>query len=675
MGPSGRVQLADGSWVGQRYANLEEPARAVLTKGGGIEMHILDDRPPTFGYPFRAAPWSPDLSPQGKDGEDALSAVAHRLAGGRKKIWHVLRTEANAARWIEMDPMPPVDAAWLRPLGVATDPSIVAKRPPRYQAILDSLTRLGTRFDADRGFIFSDKGGPLGFATWWLQGEDRYRFWSGSPGTLNFEPLTGAQHLRWLSGGDIFWSSGRTCLHHNWAAIMARTWLETRSEVAWWALCRMSTVANANALCWSGKYRGWDWYEKSGGVGREYRVEPGSYPGAAAQNYNQWTLNHLAVGAIFGDGLGYDWAREGRDAHLAALPAMRYETWNGSYGARIAGLGALNLFDAWRLTEDPALLALAVETLENAIRVSREPARLAAEPDPRYRDLELGVPYWSNPRQPQGQSFNVFGLGYVYWAMAELAARAPLEPATRRLFIRKLAQGAEFIREECVVDFGDLLVPRYIMTADRVPAIYNNGHRRVNGVDSYGAGVSAFTAALLIPVLGFDALVNRDAKSRAMVDRLIDQHGEFADWSVVVNRTTWEGTVLRDQRPGGFAILALSAGCTGVRPGVHCLRIDYVGEEGELGASEVVEILEVLPGGLRVASPTQAAAGAGYAVVGPHEIRNKRDVAIRSLELPRPMQRPDPGRPFNWAHGLHVSNWQKELAMLLRTHDWAAKVR
>ena len=559
------MQLADGSWVGQRYANLEEPARAVLRKGVGIEMHILADRPPTFGYPFRAAPWSSDIGPRGKDGEDPLSAVAHRLAGGRKKVWHVLRTTSAGARWIEIDPMPAVDQAWFRPLGVTTDLSIIAKRPPRYQAILDSLTKLGTRIHDERGFIFSDQGGPLGFVTWWLQGEDRYRYWSGSPDTLNFEPLTGAQHLHWLSGGDIFWSSGRTCLHHNWAAIMARTWLETRSEVAWWALCRMSTVANANALCWSGRYRGWDWYEKSGGVGKEYRVEPGSYPGAACQNYKQWTLNHLAVGAIFGDGLGYAWAREGRDAHLAALPGMRYETWDGSYGARTAGLGALNLFDAWRFTEDPPAAGA-------RRRDSRETPSASAGTDRGSRRSPIRAGETASSESPTGATRSSLRAkattssdsDNVYWAMAELTARAPLDAATRRLFLRKLAQGAAFIRAECIVDFGDLLVPRYIMTADRVPAVYNNGHRRVNAVDSYGAGVSAFTAALLIPVLGFDALVSRDAKSRAMVDRLIDQHAEFADWSVAVNRSTWEGTILRDQRPGGVALLR-ALGCVGGR--------------------------------------------------------------------------------------------------------------
>ena len=543
---------------------------------------------------------------------------------------------------------------------------------------MDALTSVGTRHDPVRGDVWSDTPGAVSFITMWLQGEARWGTWNVDPELDLFDLPEVAQHLHWLSWPDVFWNDGHSSGHFYWAWIFWRRWLETEDPWAWWAFSQLSEWSMTSGLCWSDAtakraYEGWPWYEKSGrGGSRQY---PGAFVGFPVANYKVYTRSQAAAWFTF---RGQPWAERGWAAHTAALHRMGYESWDGQYGARIVGYGMINLVTAWRATGDPALRDRAIATAMRAIEISRDPARLALEPNPRWRNELLGLPWWSNPAANVPHEANWFEQIQVGVGLCRVA-RYCASGAERNLIEQKIGQVCRFVLDECLVDKGTLMLARYKRTYDGVPAFYNSRTVEVNIERA-----SDFTLSWLPELLLYGTAIGVPGAHAALA-RLHSQFGEFVDWQPNVALRYWEGLVISCDFVDGSVVLETEVDLVGVDPAKHGVRIalhdQHAAGKPEIAAvvvpiSDVPNIMHLtvadttsIPDAFR-AELASHAHEIRYQITGPilSKVATAGDMAVRRVDLMM-SARPPADRPFDFHAGLHFNSATKDYAQPLNSGD------
>lgn len=670
------LPLGDGKLLGVRDAMLRDCV-AIVVSGGRVTVELLGIEPAT-GFAEWVGPWQSSLN--GSPGEDPLSVSHHTLPGGRcRHPFHVLIVDDNdeGRAAIDCEPMPDPSSDAVDFAALFTDAADY--RPPRLKSIIDSM--------ADDG--------PNSLLAYAIMGEARFGTWDADP-AKPYDLSPAGKHLGPTSWPGPWWNDGHTMLHHGLAFEVARIWMETRSPATWWLASRYLEFSCTAALFWNdgtadGLRRGAEGfgaqaYEKSLRGGRsEY---PGAYAGYPFARYKQNTRNQMMARLLMGDS---PWIDEGAGAHLEWLEkGSGYDTWDGKYGARIAGDGLINIVDAYRVTKNPLWSRYAIDTAMNVIKVCKQPARLALEVEDRHKNPKLGLPYIANPAASNPPNIaNVFGNMKVVEGLIRTfihcsdAANGPELP----LIADKIQQMGEFAIEEWLRETGGVLVNDYLMTPDRVPAVYNNGtmfantgartsgYRGVNApdpnqvqayVDDVNAGSidqMAFSRPWFASVLVWMAYAHNHAVAKRYLKLLWDDYGEFLDYVPQARHDFWEGYVVAQD--GDTITLSFEGDYDLSKIPSHCtIRVAGWDDESDVESDIIVT---------RVSAHTATTIVGGHLgdvdrvghrwfIGGPiaQGVKSWKDRAVRVEEVVG-HNGPDPARPFDWMSGQHFNAWFKVL--------------
>jgi hypothetical protein len=652
---------------GLRDAWMQEPTRlqTLPDNGGTIRFFCLDNRAPPNGYPHYYAQYKTSFG--GFPGEDPLSATNHRWKGGFMKLWDIIITDNASWDLIELDPMPTnVPDEWYIKTRHAF-PQAREPYPPRVQKILESLDKLNLAPTPASPFLLTPKD-PTGGHTllWWIfQAENRFRYWNAQD--LYILNMGNKSHqVGWKDWLCLKWQEGHYNNGFNWGSILFRRWLDTRSPIAWWIFTRVAKWEGTSGLVWSGQwdhgtqaftpYSRWgsDWYEKGT---RGWEVGSNYWP-SSYKNYSEQIL--LA-------NLVYDqwWSRAAEAAHgIYIRHNTGYENWTGMYGSRIAGWGMMNAMAFYRFTGDSQWITYARSIADNAINIMKEPARLNFESNwhgQQWANNELGVPYIYNLGAPGKREFSSWSTAKLCVGLIEISIYSGTTD-----YHSKIKQIAEFLVEECTIDFGDFILHRPQMSADRITAQYYNGHPA--GRIGYVSGTT--TGDWLIWPVGYAATFLNSTSCAAVFPRMAAQVGELLDWGPSISHHKYE--IGSGDRIGNFVTIN-NIDLTGPTT-KHNLRL----EDGN-GEYALFHIRQIIGTTLEIqqfwSSNNSTFGNNSYitTVVGPfgenrpnpgYYARTTVDRAIRNITI-NTSSRPNPNRPFDWSNGRHFNNWPKMVAIPL----------
>jgi hypothetical protein len=588
-------------------------------------------------------------------------------------MWEVIVTDVNRAAYIDFDPEPPMDPKWLLLTGqdLGKNKNVLSERSPRYKELIKSIGVMGWRTKPDGTDTPHDRPGEKGMLWYWLMGESRWETWNHKDDLFDLPPS--ARHLGWLSWPDQHWNDGHYNMGYNYTYSMFRIWLESPrgqlKDLAWFAFSRWAKWELTSALVWSNpssKYdhKGWRHYEKS------HRGPSSQYVGAQyhPSTYKQYTESILIAGSVYGDTLGWEWAKEGRDEHLSALKKMDYENWDGNWGCRIPGWGMINHIAAYKWTDDQEHRDLAIKTGKNCLEICKQPSRIAREIDPKWIDINLGVPYWENPKQthPQG-AYTIFSWSKLVEGLIRCVVYGDMDTADKYQFKQKIKQCAEFGAENFVHDLGGWTTCTYRATPDRIPANYNNGMGLSNAPDT-----AAFSLPWFLTVMGYGAIALNSKSCEDAFTKLYRHYCENIDWSPSISYEYWEGNVTQAKELDDTIILSVNTDLNDVIVGTHQIRVAVTHPDNTELFSTVLPIGDIrdtpVPNSIwieKVNTPKPILDAINnnepltFWICGTdsNDIKSHKDKAIKKTRYLG--NRPDPSRPFSWDSGRHHNTWYK----------------
>lgn len=643
---------AGGKTYGLRDAWLQEPTRLQTSTadGGTILFWVLDGRAPPNGFPPYYGLYQNSFN--GHPTEDPLSANHHRWKGGFMKMWDIIITTEDRWDLIEMDPMPEnVPDHWYNLVRHAR-PGLRTPYPDRVQQVMDSLDKFGWD-EATRSL--RDPPGDHGLLWWIFQAENRFRYWQASDFHANIGQLS--HQVGWKDWLCLKWQEGHYNNGYNWLSVVFRRWLDTRSAVSWWILTRMARWEASSGLVWTshidttnGTFTpdarfGSDWYEKGT---RGWEVGSDYWP----SSYKNYSEQVLLANMLLKTG----WSHEAVEAHKGyILNRAGYPAWSGMYGMRIPGWGIMNAMAFYRFTSDPQWITFAKSVADNAITYMRNPARMAKEHDPQWRDPVLGLPYIANFGANGKREFSPWALSKLAIGLVELSAYGHVPD-----YDAKIRQMAEFLVLECQHSSGPWRFGISRQTYDRVPAQYYGGH---------GSGASGWpvsTASMdwhIWPIAYAATWLNSDVCANVF-EGLVNQMGSLLDWPVPIQPVFYE---IGSGSKAGSVVTISGIDLTGVHIR-HNLRLEDSGGRVFFFHIDSIDGNDLTVTQFWASDQTTAPAGDYTAtIVGPMGedrpnpaffVRDTDDRAIRSFNFDT-SNPPSMSRPFDWSNGRHFNNWQK----------------
>lgn len=672
---------------GLRCASFREPCgyqTGFINGEGVVDVICLADRPPTFGYPIYPAQWQSNLT--GAPGEDSLSASHHRLPGGHMTTWDVFQCNEQSFTndlIIDADPMIEPDPKWIEKALAIIGP---LEHSPREKKVIESLTKGITtpEVEGDRSFLWAMLNGYGRWATW---------NWSFD---LNKLPAK-AVHLHWMSWPDIHWNEGHYNVGFQWPLTLFRVWLETKNEIVWSFLQWWARWVLTGGMCWSTpqavpglmrNFRGWSWYESSA-RGSTVQVGAQYHPSSYKQFTESIMMAHALLSALDSGSEATRLWQEAKDAHVAALLRMGYETWDLGFGERIGGWGMMNFCAVAKWDEDQTQYTRAWAVFRNMVTRLKAPLLMAYEPEGKWKDPDLGLPYIPNMKYNPPTVTKLFGHGKVMEGIVRLYhyGKNALFPSDQELLKRKLIQMVDWTIETCFVENADKwLIDRYQMTSDRIPAIYNNGNEIVNDCN----GTSSVIPFLIGPI-GYVAAVFNHPAAITCFKKLWAHYGEFLDATPSITRSNWKGIVASttiDNAAGVVKVTLLrdsplyEPSAIFSRCGLALVQHDASGNEVFLIAAPIKKVdidsgavvrgfdLDLAAMQNHIAWSkfvnNSATGSMSFFVTGPitRNVLTKKDYAIKRTVVDTTGM-PNPNRPFDWGGAKHHNAWAKFVGQFL----------
>lgn len=624
---------------GLRDGWLQEPTASFVSEGN-IFIAVLDNRGPYEIYP---AKWQSTLN--GTKGEDPLSATTHRWKGGFMKLWDLIVTKKGHEVLIDTDPMPPMDISWY----ALTKTDINPQYPPYIKRLYNSIDYAPLNFDGDIEYGSTDHG-----LLWWIfQGEGRHKYWNYQNKIKLIDYRSHA--VGWKHWLDLQWAEGHYNNPYNWPLIVFRRWAHTRSDISWFLLTRMVKWNATSGIVWSsdmvnGKRvprlrGGYSWYEKGT---RGYEVGSSYWP----MEYKQYSESILLSSLIYPNQF---WSKDGISWHGEnLLSVMAYDKWNGKYGERIPGWGIMNASAYYAYTKDEKFKTYARAIIDNCIKIMKDPARISAEKDQKWKNTSLGVPYiYDNnvvsSNSPEGS----------YWQTAKLVLGMVTYSiqCQDRTYDPKILQMTQFLMEEGLVQVGPYYVSRNRFTKDRIMAQYFDGNKG----GQFNIINPQTTEWWILPV-GYCAKVLGDPKAIEIFPQLVSQAGIFTDWPIDLIITYFPE--LANVEIDGSSFVKVDT--TGLDSSLHRIRAVNDVDEVYFGSFRIISATEIEVLNLPIGNyKTLIFTGPWLSYV-----KSNRDKAIKSVTFNHTLRVPVATSKFDWSNGLHHNTWPKIVEQALTQGDW-----